>query len=227
MAATDNIPKEKMTAYQRWEMASFDEETPSEREVREQKQADENARTIQSILQQVRQEAYAEGLKAGYADGMQQAEVQLGQERTQLMQLASSFSEALAMQDPQLAESMLTLALDLAKAMIKTELKVNPQAVIPVVLDAMHYLSQVKQPARLLLNHEDAALVRQQLGEELKQQGWQVIEDAGIERGGCLVETADNQIDASNAVRWKRITQGLSRYDDWHTPPLSNAQEAA
>lgn len=223
---TTGIPKEKMTAYQRWEMASFDEVRPSERQMREQQQAEDNAQTIQSILKQVRQEAYEEGLKAGYADGMQQAEQQLSEERAQLMQLATGFSEALEMQDQQVADAVLTLALDLAKAMLKTELKVKPQAIIPVVLDAMHYLPQVKQPARLLLQHEDAKLVRAHLGDELKQQGWQVVEDASIERGGCIVETADNQIDASNAVRWRRITQGLSRDDDWHAPAITDSAAA-
>ena len=94
----------------------------------------------------------------------------------------------------------------------------GPKAVIPVVLDAIHYLPQVKQPARLLVHHEDARVLREYLAEELKEQGWQVVEDSSIERGGCLVETAENQIDATNAMRWKRLTQGLSRYDDWHQP---------
>lgn len=223
---TSTTPKEQMTAYQRWEMASFDELKPSERVQRERKQAEENEKTIQSILQQVRQQAYEEGFKIGYGDGLAQAESQLVTERQQLIQLAGNFSQALAMNDQSLAESVLGLALELTKAMLKTELQVNPQAIIPVVLDAMHYLPQVRQPARLLMHHEDAKIVRTHLGEELKEQGWQVVEDASVERGGCLVETAENQIDATNAMRWKRITQGLSRVDDWHTPALTMTAES-
>lgn len=215
------IPKEKMSAYQRWEMASFDDVTPTEQAKRAREQAEENARTVSSILKQVRQEAYEEGFKVGYGDGLQQAETQLAAEREQLSQLAANFQQALSMQDVAVADSVLTLALELAKAMMKTKIQVDPQAVIPVVLDAMHYLPQVKQPARLILHHEDAKVVRTHLGDELKEQGWQVVEDSSIERGGCMVETADNQIDASNEVRWKRITQGLSRMDDWHKPLLS------
>lgn len=216
------IPKEQMSAYQRWEMASFDDSVSSERVKRERAQAEENARTVSQILKQVRQEAYEEGFKTGYVDGMGRAESQLEAERTQLLQMSDSFQQALSMQDVNVAESVLSLALDLAKAMMKTKLQADPQAVIPVVLDAMHYLPQVKQPARLIVNHEDAKVLRSHIGEELREQGWQLVEDAQIERGGCLVETAENQIDATNEMRWKRLVQGLSRVDDWHKPQSNN-----
>jgi len=189
---------------------------------REREQAEENARTVSQILKQVRQEAYEEGFKTGYGDGMTHAQSQIDVERQQLSQMAASFQQALAMQDISVAESVLSLALDLAKAMMKTKLQVDAQAVIPVVLDAMHYLPQVKQPARLIVHHEDAKVLRAHIGEQLKEQGWQLVEDGHIERGGCLVETAENQIDASNEMRWKRLVQGLSRVDDWHKPVASN-----
>ncbi len=216
--AASGIPKEQLTAYQRWEMASFDSQAPSERQKREQVQADEQAKAVSQILNQVRQEAYEEGLKQGYADGLRQAFADAEQERQQFTALAGTFQQALAMQDVQVAESVLSLALDLAKAMMKSKLQADPQAVIPVVLDAMQYLPQVKQPARLIVHPEDAKILRHQMAELLKEQGWQLMEDNQIERGGCLVETAENQIDATNEMRWKRLVQGLSRYDDWHVP---------
>lgn len=212
------IPKEQMSAYQRWEMASFDDVMPSERVKREQEQAEENARTVSQILKQVRQEAYEDGFKHGYGDGMQHAMQQSEVERAQLLAMTAQFQEALSMQDIHVAESILSVALDLAKAMIKTKLQADPAAVIPVVLDAMHYLPQVKQPARLVVHPEDARILRDNIGEQLKEQGWHLIEDSQVERGGCLVETAENQIDATNEMRWKRLVQGLSHYDDWHKP---------
>jgi flagellar assembly protein FliH len=220
------IPKEKMSAYQRWEMASFDDVTPSEQARRDHAQAEENARTVSNILKQVRQEAYEDGFKIGYGDGLQQANTQLAEERAHLVTLAESFQQALSMQDIAVAESVLTLALELAKTMMKTHIQADPQAVIPVVLDAMHYLPQVKQPARLIVHHEDAKVIRTHLGDELKEQGWLVVEDSSVERGGCMVETADNQIDATNEIRWKRMTQGLSRVDDWHKPAFPTEHTA-
>lgn len=216
------IPKEQMTAYQRWELASFDEVTTSERVQREREQAEENARTVSNILKQVRQEAYDDGFRAGYEDGMKQAHIQTETEREQLVQLAGNFQQALSMQDVAVAESVMTLALELAKAMLKTKLQADPQSIIPVVLDAMHYLPQVKQPARLIVHPEDAKVLRVHIGDQIREQGWQLIEDSQVERGGCLVETADNQIDATNEMRWKRLVQGLSRNEDWNRPLAVN-----
>lgn len=216
------IPKEQMTAYQRWELASFDDVASSERVRRDRVQAEENAKTVSHILKQVRQEAYDEGFKKGYGDGINQAHAAIEAERMQLVQLAGNFQQALSMQDVAIAESVLTLALELSKAMLKNKLQVDAQAIIPVVLDAIQYLPQVKQPARVIVHHEDAKVLRAGIGEQLKEQGWQLVEDSQIERGGCLVETAENQIDATNEMRWKRLVQGLSRYDDWNKPSSLN-----
>lgn len=211
-------PKEQMTAYQRWEMASFDDVASSERARRDRVQAEENARTVSHILKQVRQEAYEEGFKKGYGDGIVQAQTEVETERAQLLQLSGNFQQALSMQDVAIAESVLTLALELSKAMLKSKLQADPQSILPVVLDAMQYLPQVKQPARVIVHHEDAKILRASIAEQMKDQGWHLVEDSQIERGGCLVETAENQIDATNEMRWKRLVQGLSRYDDWHKP---------
>lgn len=215
-------PKEQLTAYQRWEMASFDDVSSSERVRRDRVQAEENARTVSHILKQVRQEAYEAGFKTGYTDGLGKAQAEIETERAQLLQLSANFQQALSMQDVAIAESVLTLALELSKAMLKSKLQADANSILPVVLDAMQYLPQVKQPARVIVHHEDAKILRASIAEQLKDQGWQLVEDSQIERGGCLVETAENQIDATNEMRWKRLVQGLSRYDDWHKPVAGN-----
>ena len=55
---------------------------------------------------------------------------------------------------------MLDLALDLAKAMLKTALAVRPELVLPIVAEAIHYLPALQQPALLFLHPDDALLVK-------------------------------------------------------------------
>ncbi len=45
--------------------------------------------------------------------------------------------------------------------------------------------------------------------------GWRVIDDPTIERGGCKVDTASNQIDATVASRWQRLSLALGKDIDW------------
>ena len=211
-------PKELQTAYQRWEMASFVQTSQKESaDFNHSKRKDTNAATskVGEIFDGVRKEAYTKGMQEGFAVGMAKAKEIALQDKKNIAEMAAAFAEALKMADEKIEESILMLALDIAKAMLKTKLKVDPEAILPVVKEAMHYLPYVQKPARIFVHHEDAKILREQLGEELSEQVWLIQEDNNIERGGCLVETGANQIDASNEMRWKRISDALAQSNDW------------
>jgi flagellar assembly protein FliH len=239
------IPKEKQTPYQRWELASFGDDRPSARKqgaydptkTTEQLAADKAARQVdehKQALEAERLAAYnagleegraagfeqgnAAGFEQGRADGLAQGRAEAADERTQLQKIAQTFSEEVAQADERIAVDVLNLALDLSKAMLKTALNLRPELVIPVVAEAIRYLPTVQQPALLTLHPDDAQLVNSQLGNELSKSGWRVVEDAQIERGGCRVETASNQIDATVTSRWQRIAAALGNDSDWLTP---------
>jgi flagellar assembly protein FliH len=213
------VPKEQKTAYERWEMASFGEsdfsigvEKPKKKTSLEQ--TDEIAR----IFETARQEAYQKGMQEGYAVGMAKAREAAIEDKNQFLHLMNAFSNALEMTDEQVADDVLSLALDVAKAMLKAKLEVDKSALLPVVMDAIHYLPHVQKPARILVHHEDAQILREYLADEISSQHWTIQEDANIERGGCLVETGANQIDASNETRWKRISEALAQQNSWLMP---------
>jgi flagellar assembly protein FliH len=213
------IPKEQQTAYQRWEMSSFGQDSDSVGTSKPKpKKEQKTDGAVTKILDEMRKEAYTKGMQEGFAVGMAKAKEHAAIEREQFALLMENFKHALEKADESIADDVLALALDIAKSMLKTKISVDPTAVIPVVVDAIHYLPNVQKPARILVHHEDAHILREYLAEELSSQDWQVQEDSSIERGGCLVETGTNQIDATNAVRWKRITEALSSRNDWLLP---------
>lgn len=212
--SSTTLPKEQQSAYQRWELASFGDERPSA----QQPSAETTKRTAELLAKQreeARQQGYAEGLEQGRAAGQEQARAEGKKEAARLKALAEVFSEELARANDTVADDMLNLSLDLAKAMLKTALKVRPELVLPVVGEAIRYLPSVQQPALLVLNPQDAALVRSYMGDELSQAGWRVTEEVQMARGGCRIETASNQIDATPAVRWQRIADALGKQQDW------------
>lgn len=211
-------PKEQQTAYQRWEMASFPQSNLKDtgnynHSKRKETSAPNNK--VGEIFESVRKEAFAKGMQEGFAVGIAKAKEVALDDKKHLSELTAAFANALEMADEKIEESILMLALDIAKAMLKTKLKVDPEAILPVVKDAMHYLPYVQKPARIFVHHEDARILRDQLGDELSEQVWLIQEDNNIERGGCLVETGANQIDATNAMRWKRISEALAQTNDW------------
>jgi flagellar assembly protein FliH len=208
---SDVLPKEQQSAYQRWEMASFGDDRASTRNSQPQVTEAELA----AIREQARQEGYAQGLAQGQAAGMDIGRVDSAQELLHLQQVAEAFGSEIVRANEVIADDLLNLGLDLAKAMLKTALDIRPELVLPVVAEAIRYLPSLQQPALLFLHPADAKLARDFIGEELSKAGWRVTEDTHLERGGCRVETPSNQIDGSVQSRWQRIAAALGKNSDW------------
>lgn len=230
MASRNNIiPKEQMTPYQRWELASFDEAEelppPTEEELLDEPPPPPSltAEELDAIREQARQEGYAEGqqqgLQAGrqegYMAGLQQGQQEVNETIQHLRQIAVSFGTEVAQCSESMAPELLNLGLDLSKAMLKTALKVKPELILPTISAAIHSLPSLQLPALLYLHPADAALARESMEDDLSQHGWRIVEDPEIERGGCRIETGTNQVDATIQTRWRRIAESLSKQLDW------------
>jgi flagellar assembly protein FliH len=170
---------------------------------------------LEAIREQARKEGYDEGHEAGHADAIEAGKLANKEELQQVRALADTFSSALQDADQLIANEVLDLALQLAKGMLKNALQVRPELILPIVRDAIEYLPVLQQPALLVLHPDDAAVVRAGIGEELDKGGWRVVEDASVGRGGCKVDTASNQIDATATARWQRLSHALGKEVDW------------
>lgn len=209
------IRKEDQPACQPWEMASFGADPQA---VTNADYAAVNLPTIEQISaieDQARQEGYgighAEGRAAGLAEGRQEAAL----EAARLRSLADTFSTEIGRADEIISQHVLDLSLDLARALLKSALAIRPELVIPIVREAVRYLPVLHQPALLYLNPDDAVLVKDRIGDELTKMGWQLTDDAQLERGSCRVDTANNQIDASLPTRWQRLAAALGKDSAW------------
>ncbi|HJV88501.1 MAG TPA: flagellar assembly protein FliH [Noviherbaspirillum sp.] len=212
--SSNAIPKEQLSAYQRWELASFGDDRPS---AMQNTQA--NAKLVAEQLAKQREEArlqgYEEGFAQGQAAGLASGQAEAARELTALRQLADNFAAEVSRASENVADDMLNLSLDVAKAMLKTALKIRPELVLAIVGEAIRYLPSLQQPALLVLHPQDAEIVRSHMADELGKAGWRIAEDIQMERGGCRVETASNQIEATPAIRWQRITDALGKQSDW------------
>ncbi|WP_342119102.1 flagellar assembly protein FliH [Pseudoduganella sp. OTU4001] len=174
---------------------------------------------LAAIREAARQEGYDAGFKAGHDEGMAQAldeqRAATEQALAPVREIADNFSAALRDADQAISNEVLELALHLARGMLKNALRVKPELILPIVREAIEYLPVLQQPALLILNPEDAAVVRDSIAEELDKGGWRVIDDPSIERGGCKVDTASNQIDATVQSRWQRLSHALGKDVDW------------
>lgn len=233
------IPKERLTAYERWEMAAFDEAEQLAKSVREAEASaplaaaaaappvppppavseEELAAIRQQAFDEGRADGFEAGMKEGHAEGYASGEGLAKSEGDALGALAKNLSRAIEATETRLAEDLLTLALDIAAQVLRTSLKVKPDLILPVVREAMAALTNPHGHPSLQLHPEDAALVRQNLGDQLSHSGWRILEDAQMPRGDCRIENGGAEIDATLATRWQRVIDSLGKKSEWLDTP--------
>ena len=194
------IPKDRSSAYRPWQLKSLD--GGGNKQSREHDDAER--------IKMINQQAYREGLEAGFAKGAARA----AQEAERLAAIADALQQELTGLEHHVAEDLVRLALTLARALVRESLKVHPELVEAIVRETVQNLPPFNQGARLRLHPEDAALIGKHLGQE-PSADWVVVEDAAIARGGCKIETAACEIDATLETRWQKLTAALAQEHDW------------
>lgn len=209
------IATERLTAYQRWELHDFG--GPASAAPDHVPEAAPEPATSADIIQLPTaaeiERIYAQAHKDGYAAGYEEGTARVRMEAMQLHTLVENLDQALGNLDQQVAEELLTLALEVARQVVRQALAVTPEAILATVREALLQLSQ--QQAVIFVHPNDAALVREILGEQMSHAGHRLLEDAALERGGCRVEAAGTQIDATLETRWKRVVESLGARSDW------------
>ncbi|KVW99041.1 flagellar assembly protein FliH [Thiobacillus denitrificans] len=190
------------TAFEQWEVVELaasasEAATPAE---------DVEAECVR-LRDAARAEGYAEGLAAGRVEGEQAC--------GRMKQLAESFGNTLDNFDFRLADMVLELALDVARQVVAGELAARPERILDVVNLALKQMAETSREARLLLNPDDAALVRPHLDQVLDKNRLRIVEDVRIVRGGCLIETAQGDLDATLPGRWRQVVQVLGSNKNW------------
>ncbi|MFH2135782.1 MAG: flagellar assembly protein FliH [Pseudomonadota bacterium] len=198
--------EDTLTAWQRWELPAFESG---------QKTVRANLPTaveLEQMQQQARDEAaqagYAEGQQRGYADGLQHAT----QENQHLVELAKVLTQKV---DDLVVQELTGLALDVARQVIQQAVKVQPELLQAAVREAINTLPVFNQAAHVILNPEDATMVRERMGDQLSHTGWKILEDVRMARGDARLETANSQVDATLSARWERVVNAMGKDAPW------------
>ena len=147
----------------------------------------------QEEAEQIKQSAYQEGFNAG----LQQAQADLENFRNTL----GAFVGAEDRVFQEIAPNILSIALDIAQKIIKTEVKADPQIVLNTVLDVLKTLSKNEPKITIRVNPVQVQYIKDTLPEEVRLMGMEtklsVLPDENIMEGGCIVQTNNGLVDAS------------------------------
>ncbi len=199
------IPKEDLTAWQRWELGGFEQKKTAGGA---QRAASGNLPTAEDV-ERIHRDSHKQGFDAGYEEGTARARM----EALRLHTLAEQMNNALGEFDQQVAEELLGLALEIARQVVRQTIAARPAVILEVVREALAQLPH--QHASIYLHPEDASLVRSHLGDQLTHLGHRLFEEATLARGGLRMESGGSHLDASVENRWRRIVEGIGASGEW------------
>jgi flagellar assembly protein FliH len=149
-------------------------------------------------------QAWDRGFAVGREAGVQAVRAEHQRTTDELQARLNSISDVLdhlsrplAELDPIVEAQLMSVAASIARAVVRRELKTQPDAVIAVVRDTVKLLPLAARDIRVHLHPDDAAVVRERLAQPSGERAWTVIEDPVLSRGGCLVRSDDSAVDAT------------------------------
>jgi flagellar assembly protein FliH len=229
------IPKEELTAYERWELPLLDARG---NEVAREEECDVKPLTAADI-DEIRQAAHEdgfnegkeqgikeghtegyeqghkEGLEAGHAEGKERGhsegydetrtEVSASLER--LDQLLGELLVPISRHQDELETSLLNLTMVLARAVVYRELTIDSSQIRQVVRRAVEALPSPAENTRIYVHPDDYSSVLEVA--ERFEAAASVVEDDKVLPGGCRVETRNSLVDFTVEKRFQRAVQSM------------------
>jgi flagellar assembly protein FliH len=165
-------------------------------------------------LADLQAEAHKEAFEQGLAEGREAGRAEI---KAQVDRLAGMFYEV--------ERELLTLAMALARQIVRRELKTDPTQIIGIIREAIAALPVATRDIRVHLHPEDAAVVKQHLAPTENERAWAIIEDPVMARGGCQITTATSRIDARLETRLGSILSELLGTERQASAPRGGSNE--
>lgn len=231
----DRIPKENLTAYERWELPLLDARgnevaQEEEREVKPLTAADideirqaahEDGRAegreagYQAGFNEGREAGHAEGYKAGLAEGREQGTEQgLADTRKEvdakldrLEHLLGELLVPIQRHEDEVEIALVNLTTVLARAVVFRELSLDSSHIAEVVRRAMTSLPSTTENVRIHIHPDDYQWVSEIAAKF--EAATAIVEDASVLRGGCKLETRHSLVDFTVEKRFQKAVQGM------------------
>jgi len=222
------IPREEVGDVTQWQFGAVDgSDAVVEEPVEEDPVALEQEEAArQAELAQARAEGFAQGEAQGHAQATLEWQQRMddyvagqGQETAQRLDaVVQTLRASLGDLQQNMAQGVLELACEIARQVVRQELRSNPLALKPVVQEALGMLVSDGRPATVRLHPEDFALLHPALQQEMATASIQWVADASVPPGGCLVEQAGMVVDGSLEKRWQHAIAPLGLDSAWEEP---------
>jgi flagellar assembly protein FliH len=219
------IPSEQIGAITEWRFGA----------VGEGQDADEPMHGVSrdADWQAAHEEGYAEGYDVGRLLGQREGQQKLDDYiRTQgrgiaqrMALLLESAQKGLTDANQQVAQGVLEIACEIARQVVRHELSINPNALLPVVREALSLLMADSKIATVRLHPKDLEVLEEPLEQEFGSAGVTWVADPSLRPGNCLVEAAGTTVDGTLARRWTRAVSALGLDMPWDDESVESSDD--
>lgn len=172
---------------------------PVEGRVLERRVARPTAAALEGIERAAWDEGHAlgreEGLAAGAAE-IKRRNDEIDRRIARFDQMIALLARPLAELDTEVEQQLATLALTVARHVVRRELRADPHQIIGILRDTVALLPAATRDVSVRLHPDDAALVEEKLAPAGGVQAWTLVSDPTMTRGGCRVTADRSHIDA-------------------------------
>ena len=215
------VPREEIDGVSAWQFSAMDDtEVPPQEAL-----VPEADPMTHSSVQEALETAYNEGYEAGHEAGTQETHKALEADIKKAMadtavrmgELLHTMTDQLLSSEQTIARQMLDLACELARQVVRQELKTNTRHLRAVIGEALEMMIDDGLPAAIHMNPDDLGTMQAALLETLGENAPEFIADPTITPGGCLVKSPSTTVDASIEKRWMRAMGNLGLEASWQT----------
>ena len=167
---------------------------------------------IEEVERRAYEEAFEQGRAAGLAAARAESEKQLATLKAQVQRFEGTIgllAQPLQQVNEEVEQQLMSLAMTIARQLVRRELKTDPAQVIAIVRETVALLPAAARDVRVHLHPDDAAVVRERLATPTADRAWTIVEDPVMTRGGCKVTTDTALIDARVEARLNEVITAM------------------
>jgi flagellar assembly protein FliH len=190
------IPKDQVDGAANWEMRSLGD-------------AAQISRNPNGLWSERERRAFERGREQGALEAHRAAQLARAGHLQRMGSVIETLQVALDELASHGADALLDLSLEVARQVLRRELTLTRDAVIPAVREAIALISDHTAHPRVHLSPQDYDLVSAELEADATHRGCRFVSDPSVPPGGCRIETSQGEIDATLETRWRRVIAAL------------------
>lgn len=220
------IPKENAQSARPWQPQDMDaQHPPAGGATRQTASGPPTAQQFEAVYAQAEaqgheegraaglEEGRREGFAAGQLEGLEAGRAQAQKECDSLRELIDRLVQPVAALDVEAESALVALALELARQVVLHELRIQPEAILPIVRKALAAFPVHAGTPGLRLHPQDVELLHT-VAPDLEASGVVLLPDEHLERGDVIINSAPSGQTAIADRRWRgRNRDTLSELD--------------